>query len=715
MRTCPKCSQSYPDDSDYCPKDGTALPPTPPGITEAALTGSLARRYRIVKKLSAGGMGSVFLAEQITLGNRPVALKVLSRKLLDDPEFLLRFHDEGASTARIRHLNVVTIYESGQADDGTPYIAMEFLDGETLRDALRRRGGFPVSECAEILQQAARGLGAAHKLGIIHRDLKPDNLFLTRGDEGELIVKVVDFGIAKVRESHTHTTAGKVLGTLAYMSSEQAFGMRSDELDARSDVYSLGIVAYEMLVGRVPFHSDTPLGYVRKHMLEDPPPFRAVAPSISFPAQTEMVVMKALLKNRELRYATAVEFAREFARAAKATPPGKAVNPFATTKKSELEELSGRPSPSMGLRAASSPLIDATAIVGVSASPGLRWPAPQAAVQTPPPLLVDDTVRAEVTPSTVPTSEESVSGQEAQPELRSAPNSRAGRSAETRQARDSSAVSYNRPDSEKKARAATKIFVAGLAMAVMFVLIWVFWPSRPNGEGRQNPKDGLNYVWVSPGTFMMGCSPGDGDCFDEEKPAHQVMVTRGFWIGQTPVTVGAYSHFAGTTGRQMPPAPNFNKEWKNQEMPIVNVSWDDAQAYCGWTGGRLPTEAEWEYAAWGGNTEARYGILNDIAWYNANSGGQTHEVGHKRANGFGLYDVLGNVWEWVNDWYDDRYYRNSPSQDPEGPGGGQLRVLRGGSWLSEPKLLRVSFRQRNLPANWGNAVGFRCGGKLFRP
>jgi serine/threonine-protein kinase len=128
-------------------------------------------------------MGAVYLAEQIAVGNRPVALKVLSRKLLDDPEFLVRFQNEAASTGRIHHVNVVTIYESGQADDGTPYIAMEFLEGQSLRQALARRGALPPPEVAEILQQAARGLNAAHKLGIIHRDLKPDNIFLTYPDD----------------------------------------------------------------------------------------------------------------------------------------------------------------------------------------------------------------------------------------------------------------------------------------------------------------------------------------------------------------------------------------------------------------------------------------------------------------------------------------------------------------------------------------------------
>ena len=221
---------------------------------DAHLAAGLARRFRLVRQLGAGGMGAVFLAEQIAVGNRPVALKVLNRKLLDDPDFLLRFQNEAASTGRIHHVNVVTIYESGQADDGTPYITMEFLEGESLRQALTRRGALPVPEVAEILQQAARGLNAAHKLGIIHRDLKPDNIFLTYPDDESVArvsppanglvesvapvsppaagvsppanvqVKIVDFGIAKVRESGAHTQTGMVLGTPAYISCEQASG-----------------------------------------------------------------------------------------------------------------------------------------------------------------------------------------------------------------------------------------------------------------------------------------------------------------------------------------------------------------------------------------------------------------------------------------------------------------------------------------------------------
>jgi len=265
------------------------------------------------------------------------------------------------------------------------------------------------------------------------------------------------------------------------------------------------------------------------------------------------------------------------------------------------------------------------------------------------------------------------------------------------------------------------------------------------GTVRESPKDGLKYVWLPPGAFVMGCSPGDSEGFNEEKPAHEVTITRGFWMGQTPVTVGAYKRFAGATGRPMPTESiilgrALNPGWANDAMPIVNVTWDEAKAYCDWVGGRLPTEAEWEYAARGGNTEARYGPLDDVAWYADNSGLQhldsrriwnedpkshvkrlkdngngMHEVGLKRPNTFGLYDVLGNVWQWVNDFYDPSYYRKSPSQDPQGPSSGQARVLRGGSWYVGPWDVRVSDRLRSVPNLRSGDHGIRCGGAVFAP
>ena len=241
-------------------------------------------------------------------------------------------------------------------------------------------------------------------------------------------------------------------------------------------------------------------------------------------------------------------------------------------------------------------------------------------------------------------------------------------------------------------------------------------PAPKPVEVRENPRDGLKYVWIPPGTFMMGCSPGDSECSGDDKPAHAVTISKGFWIGQTPVTVGAFKRFTAGAGQHMPPAPNFNSGWTNENMPIVNVSWNDSHAFCQWAGGRLPTEAEWEYAARGGSTEARYGDLDEIAWYNKNSDDRTHDVAQKRANGFGLYDTLGNVLEWVNDWYDANYYQNSPSQDPSGPSSGQYRVLRGGSWLYDPRVVRVSNRGVLDPTYmYDIVIGLRCVGETNIP
>ena len=256
---------------------------------------------------------------------------------------------------------------------------------------------------------------------------------------------------------------------------------------------------------------------------------------------------------------------------------------------------------------------------------------------------------------------------------------------------------------------------------------------------KKNPVDGLKYVWIQPGTFPMGCSPGDQECTADEKPQHQVEITKGFWMSQTEITVAGYKRYVRATGKNMPPEPAIlgtplNVGWKNEAMPITNVIWQQAHDYCTWAGGRLPTEAEWEYAARGGNPNARYGPMDEIGWDADNSGRQEidstrirnedrknfrvhlkdnscsmHEVGLKKPNGFGLFDTLGNLWEHVNDWYDVNYYQTSPSQDPQGPPTGQNRVLRGGSWDDFPAYLRVSYRYgHNKLTATNESVGFRC-------
>ena len=222
------------------------------------------------------------------------------------------------------------------------------------------------------------------------------------------------------------------------------------------------------------------------------------------------------------------------------------------------------------------------------------------------------------------------------------------------------------------------------------------------GTTKVNPKDGLTYVWIPPGTFTMGCSPGDNECNDWEKPAHQVTITKGFWLGQTDVTQAAYQRVTG----QDP--SNF----KGANLPVEQVNWDEADSYCREIGGRLPAEAEWEYAARAGSTGrrygngGRYGDIDPIAWYIGNSGGKTHEVGQKQPNAWGLYDMLGNVWQWMSDWYGD--HPPAGTTDPTGPSSGQYRVLRGGSWYVNPGDVRVSGRDWNDPAGRSVNYGLRC-------
>jgi formylglycine-generating enzyme required for sulfatase activity len=218
------------------------------------------------------------------------------------------------------------------------------------------------------------------------------------------------------------------------------------------------------------------------------------------------------------------------------------------------------------------------------------------------------------------------------------------------------------------------------------------------GAVKTNIQDGLTYVWVPLGTFQMGCSPGDGECFDNEKPAHRATITKGFWMGQTEVTQQAYQK---VTGRN----PSY---FKGTTRPVGNVTWDEAQSYCQAVEMRLPTEAEWEYAARAGSTGSRYGELERIAWHIDNSGNQTHEVGVKLANPWGLQDMLGNVSEWVADWYVDRYAVDNTT-DPQGPASGTYRTLRG-SWGFGPRSARASYRSGNAAGNRGDGVGFRCVG-----
>lgn len=249
--------------------------------------------------------------------------------------------------------------------------------------------------------------------------------------------------------------------------------------------------------------------------------------------------------------------------------------------------------------------------------------------------------------------------------------------------------------------------------------------TAPVGATKNNPHDRLVYIWIPAGTFTMGCSPDDNECFADEKPPHDVTISKGFWIGQTLVTQVAYK-------RVMSANPS---RFKGEQLPVEMVSWADAQSYCQHVGMRLPTEAEWEYAARAGSTKSRYGDLEAIAWYASNSGperidgtelyqrdpknyednliskgNRTHAVAEKQPNAWKLYDMLGNVWEWTADWFEKTYYSASDSRDPAGPPSGTDRVLRGGAWDDNARNTRLSNRYSLPPDSRKFYVSFRCVG-----
>src|SRR6476660_648781 len=250
-------------------------------------------RYRILRKLGTGGMANVYLAEDEVLGRR-VAIKILDDRHAGDDQFVERFRREAKNAASLSHPNIVSIYDRGEAE-GTYYIAMEYLDGRTLKELITEKGPVPTRLAIDYARQILAAVGFAHKHGIVHRDIKPHNVLVS--PEGRL--KVTDFGIARSGASQM-TEVGSIIGTAQYLSPEQA---RGAPVDQTSDLYSVGVVLYEMLTGQVPFTGDTPLELAMKHLSEVPVPLSEHRPEV--PHDLDSVVLRALAKDPHERYRSA--------------------------------------------------------------------------------------------------------------------------------------------------------------------------------------------------------------------------------------------------------------------------------------------------------------------------------------------------------------------------------------------------------------------------
>jgi len=314
VKICPQCGVQYDHDIKFCPADGSALR-APPG--QSMIGAVIADRYHVVRKLGEGGMGEVYLAEHVKMG-RLSALKLIAPALAREADAIGRFTREAANASKITHPNIAAIYDFGETPDGLVYLAMEYVEGESLTALLRRHGALPLRRTAEIARQIAGALDAAHERGVVHRDLKPDNIMISPGRDGVDVVKVVDFGIAKASTGDgaggaTVTKTGMVIGTPEYMSPEQLSG---ESVDGRSDTYSLGLVAFTMLSGALPFPRATLQEMLLMRLTERPRTLAEVRPEMSWPIELQRVLDRALDRDPAVRHARSGDLGADLVRVA---------------------------------------------------------------------------------------------------------------------------------------------------------------------------------------------------------------------------------------------------------------------------------------------------------------------------------------------------------------------------------------------------------------
>ncbi len=629
-------------------------------------------RYEIQREIMRGGMANVYLARDPFV-DRLVAIKVLSPHLLQDPAFRARFQNEEKVIASIEHEAIVPIYDFGE-HQGQPYIVMRYMPGGTLAERISN-GPLNGAELRRTVERIADALDEAHAQGMVHRDLKPRNVLFDAKGRAYL----TDFGLAKMVEPSLSLTASGIVGTPAYMSPEQAQG---EKLDHRSDIYSLGLIVFECLTGRLPYKADTPMGIAVKHIVEPVPQIRQVDPHFSLAC--ESVLARALAKNRADRFHTAGDLARALAQlpelASPTDPSSNGAAPVASEKKPARK------------RNAPTRVDDSTPAFGLTPInknlPGSRpkWRPALSRRQ----VLVMGLV---VLVSSILSASGGLAGQMEQPA----------------QAAGSEVATSAPPEPTRVALATVTLAPRPTATNAPPLLT----PTAAFGAPTAS-ADGVPMVFIPAGSFQMGSGEGDLD----ERPVHSVTLSA-YSIDQTEVTNGRYAacEAAGACPKSSSydsvTRPSYHTEAEFANYPVVHVNWNDAAAYCAWAGKRLPTEAEWEYAAKGadgrrypwGDTAANTGLLN----YDFKVG-DTTEAGHypDGASPFNVLDMAGNVYEWVADWYGNRYYTDSPAENPAGPSTGVYRILRGGSWNVNSYAARSADRFRLTPDSSFAHIGFRC-------
>ena len=666
--------------------------------------------YRILSLLGRGGMADVYRAEDERLG-REVALKAVPPEFARDSERIERFQREVRAAARLSHPNIVTVFEFGHGE-GQHFYTMDLMAGGDLKARIRTHPeGMAPEEARRIASAVAQALDYAHRRGFVHRDVKPENILFDEDGRPQL----TDFGIARAMESGTRMTAtGMSIGSPHYMSPEQAQGL---EVDGRSDLYSLGVVLYEMLTGRLPFEVGNTLAVAYAHVNN---PVPELPPTV---AAWQPLLDRLLAKSPEDRYASAGELAAVLAgerlpaaRATRVVPVRQRVGSSSPSAASgtRLVEVA---KPARTTVAALVGGMLALAIVGIGyfLLRDTKGPDPAPTIRGGGGTQVRP---APVRPAPVrPT----------QPATPRIPPDRVPYGSLTLDLEPSDAR-VTLPDVEPRYRPGVRlpegpnrVIVRSPGYRTVTRTIDLSGDTRVRIElEKMGPRtretrvfDGIEFVWVPPGEFRMGSTSRHAD--SDETPVTRVRISRGFWMGKFEVTQRQWQAVMGSN-------PSHFKNCGG-DCPVEQVSWNEVQEFIGKlkarSGGlpyRLPTEAEWEYAARAGTETDTYAgditepmgndpVLNGIAWYHENSGRKTHPVGRKAPNAFGLHDMLGNVWEWVGDWKGD--YPGGTLTDPDGPSSGSARVGRGGGWYFSARYCRSAYRGRYSPGIRYNGLGFR--------
>ena len=730
-------------------------------------------RYDILEEIGRGGFATVYKARDTRL-NRTVALKILHAGWSGDPDFVRRFQQEAETIANLRHPNIVVIHDVGEADRQL-YIAMEFLNGDDLQAWLsRQETTLTLAEILPILRPVADALDYAHSRGIIHRDIKPSNMMRDETGQTPRMV-LMDFGLVKAMENSVALTmTSQMLGSPEYMAPEQADPNRADEIGPQSDLYAFGIVAYQMLTGRVPFpgHSISTLNAHANLPVPAPQQFN---PDLS--ENVVAILSRMLAKTPADRYPTALDFV-DALQATLATSSEAQVIPLyaemqqaqangawvqVLTLASQIELLfpgyrdvvAIRMQASQQLQAPKAPEIlsptqTQTAVPITKTTAKTALPDKKQGV----PLyvwLIGGVVGMVVIGFLIWTV---VSGGDAPEPVTEATIEAATQATLAASQVDATAIAAGVDEVSGGDTAVTtpEEPVAEVEIQPTPAADQTSPPTNPSlGSTWQRPTDSMTMVYVPADSFKMGSNPEE-DTFAKpnEQPQHEVTLD-GFWIDQTEVTNSLFGRFVAETGYvttaeeegtsrifigstwvdlsgvdwQHPAGPDSNL-FRLDNNPVVLVSWYDAEAYCEWSGGQLPTEAQWEYASrgnagqlypWGNQfegTNANYCDLNCTAdWkdatvddgYAENAPVGTYPAGASWVN---TLDMSGNVWEWAADWYAENYYTNAAVTNPMGPETGDSKVLRGGSWLNPDQDLRAAFRDPQPPSFRSPYSGFRC-------